>query len=83
MAKTNKKEESKNFKIKVDVATLRIRNGASTKSDIIGFAVQGDIFDVVGTDETGKWYKLDREYDSWIMSVYTKKIKEEAVDESV
>lgn len=83
MAKTNKKEESKNFKIKVDVATLRIRSGASTKSDIIGFAVQGDIFDVVDTDETGEWYKLDREYDSWVMAVYTKKIEEEAVDESV
>lgn len=71
VTKKEKDTKSKEYKVKVTVSALNVRNGAGTSNKINTVIQKGEIFTI--TEEKNGWGKL-KSGAGWIMLKYTEKI---------
>ena len=66
------------FKIRIDqndVGFLRVRSGSSVGFPEVGQVKPGEIYDVIGTGENNKWYKIEfGDISGWVSADFVTKI---------
>lgn len=61
------------FKVKINTDSLRVRKGAGTTYDIVGFVNKGETYAIVDISSGGNWYKL-KNGKGWIAAQFCKVI---------